>query len=206
MLEKYLAYFKERFPIWLALICAGVLYYSTYFFTFLFSSSHSINQFDSLLTAATVFMILLHLRILDDYSDYADDCIAHPERALSRGIIILRNLRKLLIIIFLLEAAINLYLGTTQLLVWLAIIAWSFLMFKDFFVPDALTRRPSLFNLSHQMVVPLICTYIFIQRVNILSLKGYELFYLLVFLFISLRLAAIYEVLRRITKVFSKDV
>ena len=202
MLKKYHAYFKERFPFWLALICAGVLYYSTYFFTFLFSSNHSINQLDSLLTATTVFMILLHLRILDDYSDYTDDCIAHPERALSRGVITLSNLRKLLAIIFLLEAAINLYLETTQLLVWLAIIAWSFLMFKHFFVPDTLRRRPGLFNLSHQMVLPLICTYIFIQHVNILSLKGYELLYLLVFLLISFRLAAIYKVLRKVTKVF----
>ena len=91
---KYLAYFNERLPIVGAMLYGATTFYAIYFF-----APELKGYTPSFLTGSfpgfiIFFFSIVHLRVLDEHKDYKRDIIAHPDRLLSRGIITLKDLRK----------------------------------------------------------------------------------------------------------------
>ncbi|MBF0117795.1 MAG: hypothetical protein HQK79_03110 [Desulfobacterales bacterium] len=202
LIKKYYDYSKERFPIVPALLYSGSLYYLSYFFPSLLPSSEPPQIFSSILGWIVLFFTILHLRIFDEHKDYKKDKIAHPDRMLSRGIITLQDLRKLLFVVLFLEALISIYLGIELFFIWLLILLWSILMFFEFFAPEFLNRRIVLYLISHQIIVPIICLFGFLQRIKLLEIFNANLIYIFIF-FIGVMCNTItYEIAR---KTWSKD-
>ncbi len=156
--KKYFAYTKERFPIPGVALYAGLLFYACYFFG-VKAAKGQFGLTDSILGFVVVFLVFFHLRVLDEHKDFDDDCIAHPDRLLSRGIITLPELRGFLYVALVVEIGISLYLGLSHLILWTLVFVWSMLMYKEFFVREWLKSRPGLYLLTHQLLVPFIGLY-----------------------------------------------
>lgn len=153
-MNKYILYINERFPIPGVVLYAATLFWVSYSFVNLFAQRTGWSNHDFIMGFIIYFMIFLHLRIFDEHKDYSKDVIAHPERLLSRGVITLKELRRILIPVMIIEAVIAFYLGEVIFIAWLGAMIWTLLMLKEFFVPDYLNRRIGLYLVSHQLLVP----------------------------------------------------
>ncbi len=197
LLKKYYLYTKERFPIPATLPYAAALYYLSYFFPDVTENYIPLNLAESIIGCLVFFMALFEIRILDEHKDYAKDVIAHPERMLSKSDITLADLRKLLYVMVALQTAMAIYLGPAPFFVWLAIQAFSLLMFREFFVPEFLNRHMGLYLVSHQISVPLALLFGISQRADICNLASGQPVLLTLFLFGTMMVTVNFEIARK---------
>lgn len=159
LLKKYFVFSKERFPLFGIMLYSGSLFYASFFFASAFPGSLPPSFLFSLPGFLVVFLVLLHLRILDEHKDYEKDRIAYPDRMLSRGHISLRDLRILMYAALIIECACSIFYGLFAFIAWLLIIGWSLLMFKEFFISDFLNENIGLYLVTHQMLVPIVLLF-----------------------------------------------
>ena len=111
--------------------------------------------------ACWAFFLLL--RILDEHKDQADDARHYPDRALSRGLVTLRQLRGVAAAALALTLAASLGadrgLGRSSGL-WLLVMGYLSLMTAEFFARAWLRRRPFVYALSHMAVMPLVFAWL----------------------------------------------
>jgi 4-hydroxybenzoate polyprenyltransferase len=99
----------------------------------------------------------LLLRIFDEHKDYELDCRNHPQRVLQSGLITLTHLKVLGGLAILLQLGWSLLQGgSTVLVAWALLFAWTCLMGREFFIADWLTRHLTWYAVSHMLVMPLI--------------------------------------------------
>lgn len=153
--RRWLTYQRERFPILrhgllVALTSACVLAFS----------AHTRGQYLNWtgIFPATVIGVLafFQLRILDEFKDYEIDAQYRPERPVPRGLVSLNELRNLGIASALIQLILVVWLQVGILPILLACWGFMALMTVEFFVPDFLKKRPLLYLLSHQPIVPLL--------------------------------------------------
>lgn len=160
---RLLAYLRERFP----LLGHGILILSYY----------SSNQFlartltepgepmrygsHSLMGAITLFCLFFHLRVFDEHKDFADDSRHYPERVLQRGVVTLRDLRRLGALAISIELALSALRGPAAAVAVLMTLGFSILMLKEFFVPAWLKRHFLLYAISHMMIMPLMALTVY---------------------------------------------
>lgn len=202
--QKYYQWSKERFPAVGVLLYAGSIYYVSLFFGKALNADadiciNIIKTFPGLLV---VFLVLLHLRIFDEHKDYEDDKAAYPDRILSKGLITLADLRLLLYPVIIIEAALSLFIGVDQFVIWLAIAAWSLLMLFEFFIPEFLNRHMGLYLVTHQLLVPFILLLGFSQFYSVSKINAGNAHYILLFLVGAMFSTMTYEISR---KTWSED-
>ncbi|HID69711.1 MAG TPA: hypothetical protein EYP35_04440 [Desulfobacterales bacterium] len=191
-LQHYSQYIRERFPVAGALSYSGGLFYAYYFY------QSFVNRYDSGILYSlpgffVVFLSLFHLRLLDDIKDYKKDKELHPQRMLSQGLITKNNLRKLLLLVFVMEFIFSAFYGLKQIYFWLALFLWSMLMSKEFFVAGWLNSRKRIYLASHQIIIPLLGFY----AANIAGPTSYGSFSILIFSIAVLSLTLTYELSRK---------
>ncbi len=102
----------------------------------------------------SVLLFFFQLRVADEHKDFAEDSRYRPERAVPRGLISLKELRRLAwgsaALQLALVAMTNLNLLIPLLVVW----AWIGLMTREFFAPEWLKARPVAYLVSHMAVMP----------------------------------------------------
>ncbi|MFW6415316.1 MAG: hypothetical protein ACOCZ2_03275 [Thermodesulfobacteriota bacterium] len=195
--QKYWMWAKERFPVFGVLLYAGSLFYLSYLFGHMLEANASVQWLHSLPGLALVFLVLLHLRIFDEHKDYQDDLIAHPERALSKGIITLKDLRLLLYGVLFLEALISFFSGGAQFVIWLIILGWSLLMLVEFFARDFLKARIGLYLFTHQLLVPLLLLYGLFLQLDSFDLSTLQVSIVVLFLAGGMCGTIVYEIARK---------
>ncbi|MBF0225455.1 MAG: hypothetical protein HQK76_08385 [Desulfobacterales bacterium] len=200
--QKYYEYSKERFPILPAMLYSGAIYYVAYCFGNLFLSKQKASIIQSLLGFIVIFLSMFALRIFDEHKDYDRDIVAHPDRLLSKGVITLSDLRKLLYGILCLEFLITIYLGFTQFVILIIILIWSLLMLVEFFAKEFLNNNMTLYLISHQLIVPIILLFGFSQRFDISNFKISEIISFIIFSLGVVGCTVTYEIAR---KTWSKD-
>jgi 4-hydroxybenzoate polyprenyltransferase len=111
--------------------------------------------------ACWAFFLLL--RVLDEHKDHAEDLRHFPERALSRGLVTLRQLRCLGALALGFTLAMSLHadrgFGRSSRL-WLLVMGYLSLMTVEFFSRAWLRRRPFVYALSHMAVMPLVFVWL----------------------------------------------
>ena len=160
-LRRWNSYFSERFPplqhgVLIAAFTFGVLGYTAR----VASTYHPPAGMSFLVAFATAFLLILQLRILDEFKDFEEDARWRPYRPVPRGLVSLRSLRMLWFIAAALEVAAALLLDAY--LLWGLLVIWGYsgLMGVEFFVPRWLKSHPLVYMLSHIVIVPLIAAYI----------------------------------------------
>jgi 4-hydroxybenzoate polyprenyltransferase len=100
-----------------------------------------------------VLGVFYHLRVLDDLKDRANDIIAYPERVLSRGLLSYRQLAYTGAMAVALETAAAAWLGPKILILHAVTLAYSLLMYREFFVSAWLRRHLFWYGFIHMLVL-----------------------------------------------------
>jgi len=103
-----------------------------------------------------LWSFFLWLRILDEHKDFESDRIAHPDRALQRGLVTLKDLRVVGGVTLLIQVAVSTWLDRGVGAVtgwWLVSVVWSLLMAKEFFVREWLRRHIMWYAFTHMVVM-----------------------------------------------------
>ena len=157
--KRFWIYQKERFPIFS---------YGLMVFTFAFSAMSYSNilrgdldfSFLTLLIGGmTSFGFFFLLRLFDEFKDAEDDAKYRPYRAVPRGLVSFKELTALIILIILIQGALNFVFIPKMLWIWALVIVYMFIMAKEFFVRDWLRHHPIVYLVSHMMVMPVFDFY-----------------------------------------------
>lgn len=167
---RWRTYFAERFPpvqhgILIAAFCFGVQGHAA-----ALDAAHWPLRLQTFLVAfATVFLLLLQLRILDEFKDYEEDCHWRPYRPVPRGLISLPELRRLWMLAAVIQVGLALALDFRLLAGLLAIWLYSALMGVEFFARSWLKAHPLIYMLSHIVIVPMMTLHVLAcQRLELL--------------------------------------
>jgi 4-hydroxybenzoate polyprenyltransferase len=159
--RRWNTYFAERFPpvqhgALIAAFSFGVLAYTAS----LGPPSQELSWLSFVVAFATAFLLILQLRILDEFKDYEEDARWRPYRPVPRGLVTLAALRKLWLIAAGVQVAAALLLDPRLLWGLLAIWIYSGLMGVEFFVRRWLKAHALIYMLSHIVIVPMIAAYV----------------------------------------------
>ncbi len=158
---RWNSYQAERFPLASHAVAIALLFGSTWFAAQALTSTGRLHLGPRGLAAfAATFLTLLLLRVFDEFKDFEDDRINHPDRVVQRGIVTLAELRVLGGIIVAVLAALAAALGPRPAIAFGAVFGFMLLMRVEFFVRDWLRGHVFTYALTHQGITPLICLYI----------------------------------------------
>ncbi|MGH2897146.1 MAG: hypothetical protein ACRDMZ_00605, partial [Solirubrobacteraceae bacterium] len=112
---------------------------------------------------AALWLFFLWLRVLDEHKDFEADAVAHPDRVLQRGLVTLGELRVVGGVSLAIQLAVSLWIdgGCGAVAAWwLAAVAWSLLMAKEFFVREWLRQHIMWYAFSHMVVMLLLVAWV----------------------------------------------
>lgn len=171
-IKNFKIYLNERFPLGKNSIFVLIFTLSGYIYTGLLYNSKIINQIFSkeikvpmpwhkiVALFIIIFMFFLQLRITDEFKDYEEDLKYRAYRPVQRGVITLKALGKIgiatVIIQIILAYIIDFKIIYFMIIVWF----YMFLMAKEFFIKEWLTKRILIYALSHVVIMIFITLFI----------------------------------------------
>ena len=164
-IKNFKIYLNERFPLGKNSIFVLIFTLSGYIYTGLLYNSKIINQIFSkeikvpmpwhkiVALFIIIFMFFLQLRITDEFKDYEEDLKYRAYRPVQRGVVTLKVLGKIgiatIIIQIILAYVIDFKIIYFMIIVWF----YMFLMAKEFFIKEWLTKRILIYALSHVVIM-----------------------------------------------------
>ena len=158
MRSPWVEYLRERFPLPVYLTLVG---------GFVSSGAILSGKPVSLMSASAAFLAVFSffglLRLMDEFKDYDIDLIAHPERPLPRGLLGVRQVKKIIIrwevIMLALSPPIGLIFNWQAAGIYLLMIGHLWLMYKEFYVSEWIEKHTLVYALSHQLVLIWVCSF-----------------------------------------------
>jgi hypothetical protein len=163
LVDRWSAYFKERFPLLAYTILIASFYSSNQFLAHTLTDPGGAMRYDlgSLIGCVALLSIFFHLRIFDDHKDYDDDCRFFPNRVLQRRIVTLFDLKIMGVAAILTQILLAAVWSAASLVSVLLAFAFSLLMFKEFFVSAWLKRHFVIYASAHMLIMPLLAMVVF---------------------------------------------
>ncbi|HET9886791.1 MAG TPA: UbiA family prenyltransferase [bacterium] len=113
-----------------------------------------------------VLLVFLRLRIFDDIKDATRDQHEHPERPLARGLITVREAKQAATIVAFFELAFALLAGPLATAAWCIVLAYSLLMYREFFAGTWLRPRMELYAASHTLIAAWLGLFIIVAATS----------------------------------------
>lgn len=158
---------QERFPPLQYGVLIVSYYSSNQFLAHALVESGRPMQYDlgSLLGAVTLLCIFFHVRVFDEHKDFEDDCRHFSGRVLQRGVVSLRELKYLAAVAIGLELLLSACWTPAgkpaALTATVIVLAFSLLMFEEFFARQWLRRHFLVYAVSHMLLMPLLAMVVF---------------------------------------------
>lgn len=99
------------------------------------------------------------MRIADEHKDFDEDSKYRPYRPVQRGLVSLLELRRIGVVLCVIQVALALWVDMRLLVLLLLVYGWFALMTAEFFVPKWLKAHLTVYLLSHMVLLPLIDLY-----------------------------------------------
>jgi hypothetical protein len=160
MTNRWWIYQKERFPLFVhgplvIVFCLAVMLFSA------LQQDDNLPGMTSIAGAVISTLILFfQLRVADEFKDFAIDSKYRPQRAVPRGLVSLHELAVLAFAGAAMQFLIALSNDIGLIPILIAVWAYMGLMTQEFFVPEWLVKNPTVYLLSHMLVMPLIAFYV----------------------------------------------
>jgi 4-hydroxybenzoate polyprenyltransferase len=148
-------FFRERIQLGRHFMLAALIYLGVAgYVSVVHDWTMTVRNSSTIVGVASLFCLMLMLRLMDEIKDSDTDRKLFPDRPLPSGRVHLRDLQVTLGLVILLYLAINLAFGLAR---WTAIgvLGYALLMFRFFFVPRLIRRSLLLGLLTHNPIVPL---------------------------------------------------
>lgn len=110
----------------------------------------------AVLTTLIWFMLM---RIADEHKDFEEDTQYRPYRPVQRGLVTLKELRVIGIFLGLIQAALSVWIDWRLIGILALVYFWFALMSLEFGVPKWLKAHPTLYLISHMVIMPFIDLY-----------------------------------------------
>lgn len=153
-------YLSEMYPIPEHLLVSSLLYISIAVFV---RSTHDLGSPVGLGFAvsgiASLFAIMLMIRLMDELKDRIIDLRLFPERPFPSGKVLESDITFSIIALSVLFVCANLWVGTPAWVVAM-VLGYSLLMFKHFFIPHKLRENLLLTLATHNVFVPIVYVYV----------------------------------------------
>ena len=150
--SAWIIFAKERFQIPGVLIVAIAQSASAQYIV-----SSVFDWFAMAISVTGISALLITMRMMDELKDFDTDKVAHPDRPLPRGLISPKEVRSGLWIgvgILLLGSILIGLLWNTVAGSLLGLsVGYSLLMYREFFVPEAIGTRPFWYAITHQIIL-----------------------------------------------------
>ena len=150
-MKAWSVFLKERSPVVAMLLICGFIAAST---QFLLRDGIGWTAFTIVVVYLSVFLTLL--RIMDEIKDVEKDRQIHPERPLARGLIAVDEARRVVVMALVALAVLGVGAGWVSQagsVLMLLTVAYGFLIYKEFWVGEALGRNIFVFGITHQLIV-----------------------------------------------------
>lgn len=157
-MKPWSIYLRERFPLPVYFLLSGGLALSGAVMSG--AEGHSPLSFETLFCLAYAMWVFATLRLMDELKDYDKDVIAHPARPLPRGVLspqqVARAISVMMTVGWLLSSC---FVIINMSSMWLASLttAWLWLMYKEFYIGQALQKRPLIYAITHQIILIPFC-------------------------------------------------
>ena len=160
MLKRLHIYFKEMYPIPSRFLLGLVVFCEIYFIILLNNGITSFNLgIQEIVGGYTVFAFLMWLRVADDFKDYESDKKLFKDRPLPRGAVTKKDLIIITTIVEVLAIILNIVF-MNNLLFFIILYVYGFLMSKWFFQKSKIQPSLPLALITHNPVQLIINTYI----------------------------------------------
>ncbi|HEX9268744.1 MAG TPA: hypothetical protein VF998_02760 [Candidatus Limnocylindria bacterium] len=156
--RRFAVYLRERFPPAQYAFAVAIFYFAAVLSAARLAGAPPVTP-AVLAGLATVFLVFLHLRLMDELKDADLDERLYPTRPVPRGLITLGELRAVGGLVILLEVALNIGMPASVLLPFLVALAFTFLMYAEFFAGRRLRANFLVYTLMHMPVLPLLAAY-----------------------------------------------
>ncbi len=158
-MKNWLIYIRERFPLPVYFLLSGGLALSGAVVGSA-TDGHTVASFETFFCFVYAMWVFATLRLMDELKDYDKDVIAHPTRPLPRGVLttaqVSKSISVMMAVGWLLSASFVLINMTSM---WLATLTtgWLWLMYKEFYIGQALAKRPLIYAITHQIILVPFC-------------------------------------------------
>lgn len=179
---RWATFVKERFePI--SSLMMIILFFTAHLFVFpSFSLPGELKAWLELLAIVFgVVFFFFKLRLYDEIKDYELDVVINPTRPLPRKLLLHRHLYAAIILMILLELALFAYCGLEAFVSLSLAVAYSLLMYREFFIPKYIRPHLTTYAMSHTIVTVLLGGAIFAALLGTYSWKlpGFLLWFVL---------------------------
>jgi 4-hydroxybenzoate polyprenyltransferase len=160
-IARWLVFSKERFPL-LRHVLLIVFYVAANALVGLSSVSLTIiPAYKIILCAIAVLAVFFHLRIFDEIKDYKNDLVVHKDRPLARGLMSVREAKQAALSLILLELCLAFFIGRAAFIAAICTVAYSLVMYKEFFIGDWLRPKMATYALAHTLVSCWMSVFVF---------------------------------------------
>ncbi|HXD08430.1 MAG TPA: UbiA family prenyltransferase [Anaerolineales bacterium] len=163
-MKNFWAYLQERFP----LHANGVLIASYFTANYLLANSSTLQRGEALeiswrFPAGCIVLLFMffHMRVIDEHKDFEQDRMVHPDRILSRGLITLKQLRNVGWFTVAVEVVLSYFFGAPAFFMCLVLLAFSWLIYKEFYIGEILENHLLANAFLHLIVMPAYSLYVF---------------------------------------------
>lgn len=116
---------------------------------------------------AATFLFFFKLRVFDEIKDFDHDSFFNSQRPLPRGLITADSALTMVLLLILLEIVILSFYGLWALIAMVITVAYSFLMYKEFFCGNWLRSHITTYAVTHTLIIILFSTTIFLAFLDI---------------------------------------
>lgn len=152
-------YLSEMFPLPIRVVSSALLFTS---FCSIMGRIHAVEypilSWTTLTGSASVLLLMLTLRLMDELKDTTTDRALFPERALPSGKVLESDIRFSILVSVSLYISVNVF-RPESLAAAVVLIGYAFLMFKWFFIPGIMRKNLLLALATHNPIVKLMLTY-----------------------------------------------
>lgn len=156
-LKRFYIYQKERFPFIGYLFLVGAFSFSAISYSRMCRGAEGfIDILPFLVCVFNTVTLFFLVRVFDEFKDQEDDRLYRKYLPVPRGVISLVELKRVGIIVFILQILINAIFFPQMLLLYFFVILYLLLMGKEFFIPTWLKKHQFWYVTSHMFIIPFI--------------------------------------------------
>ena len=160
LFRRFLTYQKERFPFLAHGIMIAAFTFSAVSYSRICRGMDGfINISDFLIGVFATITLFFLVRVFDEFKDKEDDENYRSYLPVPRGLISLKELKRIGWVVCLLQVAVIAIFQTQMLYLYLIVLGYLLLMGVEFFVPEWLKKRQIIYITSHMVIIPLIDIY-----------------------------------------------
>lgn len=162
IVNRWLVFIHERFPI--IEHSLSILFFTLGNSAVACAITGSVfNIYNFFITYIICLLFFFRLRCFDEVKDYVTDILVNPSRPLARGVLTVASVKHMFLMLTLVEMALVSLMGVKVFLVYLIAVAYSYLMYKEFFVGKYLSPHLTTYAITHTFVSVLVAYFIFSQ-------------------------------------------